>query len=100
MLRKALPLLLIGSWIILSGFDVTEDLDLPQLIGYQDPSDDGSNGNGPAGLLARNIVESATHEGIRASNLLEHRARPIAFHVPHLSQKVSKLHKVNHIFLI
>jgi hypothetical protein len=39
MLRKWLALLLALSWVILSGYDVIEDLDLPDRIEIHNPAD-------------------------------------------------------------
>jgi hypothetical protein len=100
MLQKALAGLLIFSWIVLSGFDVLEDLDLPDQVEIRDSNEAPLPGNGSAGLLARNIVETATHAGIRCSNLLEQFTAPTTIYTPHSSQRVSKLHKVHHVFII
>jgi hypothetical protein len=100
MLQRALANLLIFSWIVLSGFDVTEDLSLPDPFAFQDSSSHDSSENGPAGLLARNIVESAAHEGIRCSSLQKHVATAIEIRDPDVFHKVSKLHKVLHVFII
>ena len=100
MLRKPISVLLVFSWIVLSGFDVLEDLDLPDQIRFEDSTQVPSPGNGSAGLLARNIVETATHAGIRYSNSLEQYTAPITIYIPHSSQRVSKLHKVHHVFII
>jgi hypothetical protein len=99
MLRRAISVVLVFSWVILAGIDVLEDLDLPDRIEFQCSS----KTTLPAGSgapLARNIVESATHSGIRCSGWLEQLTPPVTIHTPHLSQKVSKLHKVNRVFLI
>ena len=99
MLRRFVALLLVFSWIILSGYDVVEDLDLPDQIEVQSSSDDpiavGSNG-----VLARNIVESADHTPYRCQCLLEQFATRKATYTPHYSHKTSKLHKVHRVFLI
>jgi hypothetical protein len=99
MLRRFVALLLVFSWIILSGYDVVEDLDLPDQIEVQSSSDDpiavGSNG-----VLARNIVESANHTPYRCHCLLEQFATQKASYPPHYSHKTSKLHKVHRVFLI
>jgi hypothetical protein len=99
MLRRFVALLLVFSWIILSGYDVVEDLDLPDQIEVQSSSDNpiavGSNG-----VLARNIVESADHKPYRCHCLFEQFATQKASYPPHYSQKTSKLHKVHRVFLI
>ncbi|HUC99340.1 MAG TPA: hypothetical protein VMR88_12720 [Candidatus Polarisedimenticolaceae bacterium] len=100
MLRKRLALLLALSWVILSGYDVIEDLDLPDRIEIHNPADALSGGAGSAGLLARNIVESADRPHLRYANLLEHYLEFAASSIRTLSQRVFKLHKVNQVFLI
>ena len=100
MLRKRLALLLALSWVILSGYDVIEDLDLPDRIALHSPSDALSRGAGSAGLLARNIVESADRPHLRCASLLEHHLQFTASYAPSVSQRVFKLHKVNQVFLI
>jgi hypothetical protein len=99
MLRRTLAIALVLSWIILSGYDVTEDLDLPAQTALQE-STESASGTGFAGLLARNIVESAAHEGVRCSSLLEQRTAPRMVEKPQLAQKISRLHKVNRVFII
>jgi hypothetical protein len=100
MFRKALSVLLVFSWIVLSGLDVVEDLDLPDQIEFQNSTKAASRGNGPSGPLARNIVESATDGGIRCSSWLEQLTAPTINYAPYFSRKVSKLHKVHRVFLI
>ena len=100
MLRKRLALLLALSWVILSGYDVIEDLDLPDRIAFHSSTDALSRGARSAGLLARNIVESADRPHLRCASLAEHYLEFTASYTPSLSQKVFKLHKVNQVFLI
>ncbi|MCE3240287.1 MAG: hypothetical protein K0Q83_794 [Deltaproteobacteria bacterium] len=100
MLRKRLALLLVLSWVILSGYDVIEDLDLPDRIELHNSADALFRGPGSAGLVARNIVESADRPHLRCASLLEHHLEFTASYAPRLSQKVFKLHKVNQVFLI
>ena len=100
MLRKRLALLLALSWVILSGYDVIEDLDLPDRIALHSSSDALSRGAGAAGLLARNMVESADRPYLRCATLLEHHLEFAASYTPRVTQRVFKLHKVNQVFLI
>ena len=100
MLRKRLALLLALCWVILSGYDVIEDLDLPDRIELHNSSDALSRGPGSAGLLARNIVESADRPYLRCASSAEHYLEVTASYIPSLSQRVFKLHKVNQVFLI
>ena len=101
MLRRRLALLLVVSWVILSGFDVTEDLDLPERIALHQTTDALSLGAGSAGLLAGNIVESADHPHLPcASRSAERYLEFTASYTPSFSQRAFKLHKVNQVFLI
>ena len=100
MLRKRLALLLALSWVILSGYDVIEDLDFPDRIELQNSADTLFRGSGSAGLLAGNIVESADRPQLRCASLPEYYLEFTASYVPSLSHKVFKLHKVNQVYLI
>ena len=100
MLRKLLGLLLVFSWISLSGFDVTEDLDLPDQMEFQSSTDSPETGHGPVRLLVRNIVESANQPHSLWPSLLEQFATTKNIYTPHHFQKTSKLHKLHRVFLI
>jgi hypothetical protein len=100
MLRKWLALLLLFSWVIFSGFDIVEDLDLPDPLELHNSADAPSRGTGSAGLLARNIVELADRTHMRCSNLLEYSFEWTAIYTPSVSYGVSKLHKVHQVLLI
>jgi hypothetical protein len=100
MLRKRLALLLVLSWVILSGYDVTEDLHLPDRVALHQTAGPLSHGAGSEGLLARNIVESADRPHLRYATLPEHYLEFIANYTPSLPQRIFKLHKINQVFLI
>ena|SRR3989337_1216674 len=100
MLVKRLALLLAFSWVILSGYDVIEDLDLPDQVELHNPTDALSRGTGSAGLLARNIVESADRPHLRCASLPEHYFELTASYTPSVSHRIFKLHKVHQVFLI
>jgi len=99
MLKRFVALLLVFSWIILSGYDVVEDLDLPDQTEFQSSIDDPIVG-ASTGILARNIIESADYTPSRCPNLLEQFGVLKTTYVPHHSQKTSKLYKVHRVFLI
>jgi hypothetical protein len=99
MLKRFLAVLLVFSWIILSGYDVVEDLDLPDQTEVQNSIDDPIVG-ASSGVLARNIIESADYAPIHCQNLLEQFGFLKTTCVPHHSQKTSKLYKVHRVFLI
>ena len=100
MCRKALAALLIFSWMILSVVDLVEDLDAPDPTHFDDPDDGPIPSNPFAGLLTRNIVESAAHQGIRYANLLDGFTGGITIYKPHLAQTTSKLYKVFRVYII
>jgi hypothetical protein len=100
MLRGFVALLLVFSWIILSGYDVVEDLVLPDQIEFQSSIPGPAAPHGSSGLVTRNIVESADHTPYRCQCLLEQFATQQASYPPHYSHKTSKLHKVHRVFLI
>lgn len=100
MLRKRLALLLALSWVILSGYDVIEDLDFPDRMELHNSADTLFRGSGSAGLLAGNIVESADRPLLRYASSAEYYFEVTANYIPSLSQRVLKLHKVNQVFLI
>ena len=100
MLRKRLALLLVFSWVILSGYDITEDLHLPERIALHQTNDALFRGAGSAGLLAGNIVESADRPRLRYATLPEICLELTANCIPSVSQRVFKLHKINQVFLI
>jgi len=100
MLPKRLALLLVFSWVILSGFDVIEDLDLPDQIELHNSSDALSRGPGSAALVARNVVESAVRACMRCWILPGHSFELTAIYIPSLSHRIFKLHKIHQVFLI
>ena len=100
MLRKRLALLLALSWVILSGYDVIEDLDFLHRIELQNSADTLFRGSVSAGLLAGNIVESADRPLLRYTSSPEHYLEFTASYVPSSSHKVFKFHNVNQVYLI
>ncbi len=100
MCRNALAGLLIFSWIILSGFDLIADLNLPNPGQYDDPADAPTRSEPFAALLASDIVESADHQSTGYATVLERFTAPTTPFAPDLPQKISKLHKLLHIFII
>jgi hypothetical protein len=96
--KRFIAILLVFSWIILSGYDLVEDLDLPDQIEFQSSTDDPIPVHS-TGLLTRNIVESADHTAGRCQNLVQFATRKTTYN-PHQSLKTSKLHKVHRVFLI
>jgi hypothetical protein len=100
MFRKSLAILLVFSWIVLSGLDLLEDFDVQLDAGVHSPLE-GPLPNGGSGI---NVV----------NNIVEFADRPQPFHAGlfgllavHLSvgtdlsfKKTSRLHKLHRVFLI
>jgi len=100
MLRKALAILLVFSWVILSRFDLLEDFDFPIQNGVHNPPENSLPNGGPGVDLVNNILESGdrtrfSHVGLFALPVLD---SPVD--APTVSKKVSKIHKLHRIFLI
>jgi hypothetical protein len=101
MLRRSLAVLLVLSWIILSGFDVVEDLDLPDAIELCNSKPAEPSGAPWSCRLVNNIVESANASSGRDAVVV---AEPVVGLAPFAALPVShtklKLHKLHAIFLI
>lgn len=100
MAHRSLALLLIISWLSLSGFDVLEDLDFPDQIELYSSTASPLLDHGRTARLTHNMVESAGHSIVRYFNCMEQRAVRLLICSPTQSQKISKLHKLHHGFLI
>ena len=100
MARRFLALLLIISWLSLSGFDVLEDLDFPNQIELYSSTVSPLLDHGRTARLTHNMVESAGHSKMRYFNCMEQRAVRLVICSPTQFQKISKLHKLHHAFLI
>jgi hypothetical protein len=101
MLKRVLAVLLVLSWVILSGFDVLEDLDpfgQIELHGSVGPSPTPRVGHTIS--LADNVVESAYHSPRRHWVSLDEPTVHLSVDVDVVVQSSSKLHKLHHIFLI
>lgn len=99
MLRKALAVLLILSWVILSGFDLLEDLDLPIQAGIDGPLQD-SGPKGPGVDLVNNLLESGDRARFSHGGLFALPVVDLPVEATTVSKKVFKIHKLNHVFLI
>jgi hypothetical protein len=101
MLRKSLAVLLVLSWVILSGFDVVEDLDLPDELQVCNSRAPDVPGAPWSCRLVNNIVESADSSFVRRPVLL---VQPVVRHASAAAVTVAhtklKLHKLHAIFLI
>jgi hypothetical protein len=100
MYRKSLAVLLVCFWVILSGFDLLEDLDESLNPGSQSSRASRVPHGTPGINIANNIVESADRIQPFYADLLE---LPSAHSSADLSlsfKKTSRLHKLNRVFLI
>jgi hypothetical protein len=86
--------------MVLASADLLEDLDLPNQTEFDDPAESEIPTNPFTGLLTRNIVESAAHEGVRSANLLGEFIAEITLHKPHLTRTTAKFYKIFHVFII
>jgi hypothetical protein len=100
MFRKSLAVLLVFSWVMLSGLDLLEDFDVQLDAGVQSPLG-GPLTNGASGInIVNNIVEFADciqpfHAGLFDSLALHLSVdRALSF------KKTSRLHKLHRVFLI
>lgn len=100
MLRKTLAVLLIVSWVILSGLDLLEDLDFPIQIGVHSPLEDSVPNVGWGVNLVNNLVESGDRPRPSYAGLFERPAVDLPVDAPTVSKKVSKIHKLHCVFLI
>lgn len=100
MLRKALAVLLVLSWIILSGFDLLEDFDFPIERGVHGPLEGPLRNMGPGVDMVNNLVESADRTRLGSSGLRELPVVDSPVNAPEVPEKVSKIHKLHRIFLI
>jgi len=100
MARKFLALLLITSWISLSGFDVLEDLDLPDQFELYSSTASPLLDHGRTARPTHNIIESAGHSRLRYVSFMERPAAQLVICSPMPTQKIYKLHKLHHAFLI
>lgn len=60
MFRKALAILLVGSWVLLSAIDLLEDLDLANHIKIHTAKSSDFAGFGRTANVANNLVENGT----------------------------------------
>ncbi|MGH8545937.1 MAG: hypothetical protein ACREX3_20390 [Gammaproteobacteria bacterium] len=103
MLRRLLVVLLLFSWVVLSGFDLLEDLTLDsESRAYAQGATDKfpSPNFKHRGSLANNIVESAARAQVFCPSLLRLSAYQSPLHLVLSSRRVLKLHKLHRVFLI
>ena len=99
MLRKVLARLLVVFWVILSGFDLVEDLELPNSVKIA---------ASPASLLntaprlhaLNNIVESADHKADSFACVFDLQPADVSVGSFAGSNRVSRLHKLHRVYLI
>jgi hypothetical protein len=100
MFRSVLAILLIFCWMLLSGFDLLADLNLPNTGQFTDPTKSPTRGKPFTALLGSDILESAAYHGTRSLNVRERSAVGRTLYTAELPQKICKLHKFLRIFII
>src|SRR3972149_98496 len=100
MLRKALAFLLIFSWIILSGFDLLEDLDVPIQVDIHSPIEGSLPNLGQRVDLVNNIVESADRTRLFDAELFELPRVDSSVDRALSVKKVFQLHKLPRVYQI
>ena len=92
MLRRALSLFLVLSWLVLAGIDLLEDLDGCSQVEL--------NSYSHRGNLANDILESADSPCAYGTWLPDHHTFHLSVFTPILAPRTSKLHKLHHIYQI
>jgi hypothetical protein len=93
MLRRALALLLVLSWLVLAGIDLLEDLNGHSQVAL--------NSHSQSGGLANDIVESADAACVEDNSSLSEQATCfLSVSLPPSSPRASKLHKLHQIYQI
>jgi hypothetical protein len=100
MLRKALEVLLVVSWVILSGFDLLEDLDVPIQVGVHSPIEGSLPNLGQRVDLVNNIVESADRTRLIDAELFELPGVDSSVDRALSFKKVFQLHKLHRVYQI
>jgi hypothetical protein len=101
MLSKALAILLLFSWILLSGVDLLEDLQSARRsTAYNNRATDKSPANSHHAGVANNIIELADQAPLFHASLARVTAVPSPIHRRLSFQKVSELHKLYGVFQI
>lgn len=102
MLQRSLAALLIGSWVILSGFDLLEDLDSPSRFSVHPANACNSLlpylGSGVN--IVNNIVESADHAQRSYAGLFGFPSIHLSADIALFFKRTSRLHKLHRVFLI
>jgi hypothetical protein len=101
MLRKALAILLLFSWVLLSGVDLLEDLQFARRnSAYHNRATDKAPANSHHASVANNIIESSDYAQRFYPALLRLAAVRSATHPVLSFEKVFQLHKLYRVFQI
>jgi hypothetical protein len=92
--------LLIVSWVILSGFDLVEDLKLPRPAEVHTLPDSAQSNGIPHLIALNNIVESADHRQASYTCFFDLETVDLSSGRVVVFRKVFQLHKVHRVFLI
>jgi hypothetical protein len=99
MFRKLLAGLLVVSWVILSGFDLLEDLKLPTPLQI-DASPASLPATKPRLHAVNDIVESADGKSESDASMFALQSADVAVCKFADFKKVSRLHKLHRVYLI
>jgi hypothetical protein len=100
MQRQLIGLLLVISLVILSGYELAEDLNLPEPAEV-DGFPDASRSNTAPGLNAsNNLIESADHRLLSYASLFDLPTIDLFHGGTVTRKKVFRLHKLNRVYLI
>jgi len=105
MLRKALGVLLVISWIIVSGFDLLEDLHFPSHSGVNIPKKAALPGVGqPVNLVNDNLERGSRtltpQAGLFKLPIVQNIALRLFVNASTVSKKAFRIHKLHRVFLI
>jgi hypothetical protein len=101
MFRKPLAVVLVFCWVILSGFDLLEDLKLDsEHSAYSESGKSLSPKRGQQASLTNNIVESAVIPHAFYTPLLRLNVSQSSIRPTLSSHKTLDLHKLHRVFLI
>jgi len=104
-LRKTVAVLLVLSWVILSGFDLLEDLRLPIHFGLHSPKEATLPGVGKAVKLVNDNLERGSRTltsqlGLFKLPAVQSTALQLLLNTSTVFKKAFRLHKLYRIFLI
>jgi hypothetical protein len=100
--RKLLAILLVFSWVVLSGLDVAEDLNVPVDIALHsgNPIDDSMPNAGHPGPLTNNVLEWSDRIEASSNPFFGLPVFALPLEVSKVSKRAANIHKLLCVFLI